>query len=183
MRFSKHLIIGAAMLVGAGNGAMAADSPPPRDGSHDFDFDLGIWKTDITRHPHPLTHPEETIQMAGTVSVRKLWDGRAQVEEIEVDGPNGHWQGMTVFLYDPTARQWSMNFSNSSVGKFNAPMIGEFANGRGELYLQDSFEGRSILVRATWSDLTPTTHSYEESFSTDGGRTWHVSFTAQKTRA
>ena len=63
------------------------------------------------------------MHMTGTVTVRKLWDGRAQVEEIQADGPAGRWEGMTVFLYDPQAHQWSMNFANSSVGKITPPMI------------------------------------------------------------
>jgi hypothetical protein len=154
----------------------------PRDGAHDFDFDLGVWKTHITRRLHPLSGSDETIQLTGTVTVHKVWDGRGQLEEIEADGPNGHWEGMTVFLYDPQARQWSMNFANSSVGKFTTPMIGSFENGRGELIAQDTLDGRSILVRAVWSDITPTSHTYQESYSADGGRTWDVAFTAAKTR-
>jgi hypothetical protein len=164
--------------------ALAADaSPTARDGAHDFDFDLGLWKTHITRRVHPLTGSDETMQLTGTVTVRKLWDGRAQVEEIEADGPKGHWEGMTVFLYDPQAHQWSMNFANSSSGKFASPMIGSFRNGRGELITQDTLDGRSILVRAVWSDFTPTSHTYQESYSADGGRTWEVAFTALKTKA
>ena len=161
----------------------AANAPPTlHDGAHDFDFDLGTWTTHITRRVHPLTGSDETMQLTGTVTVRKLWDGRAQAEEIEADGPKGHWEGMSIFLYDPQARQWSMNFANSSVGKFNAPMIGSFQNGRAELYLQDTLDGRSILVRAVWSDITPTSHTYQESYSADGGRTWEVAFTAKKTK-
>lgn len=172
-------LAGAASLAGA----QAADaSPPMRDGAHDFDFDIGVWKTDIVRHLHPLSGPDETIHLMGTVRVRKLWGGRAQVEEIEVDGPKGHWEAMTVFLYDPTAHQWSMNFANSSDGKFNAPLIGDFENGRGELIEQDTLDGRSILVRGVWSDITPTTHTYQESYSADDGRTWRVAFTAHKTK-
>jgi hypothetical protein len=162
--------------------AAMQDAGTPRDGAHDFDFDLGVWTTHITRNLHPLTGSGETVELTGTVTVRKLWGGRAQVEEIEADGAKGHWEGMTVFLYDPQARQWSMNFANSSEGKFTAPLIGSFENGRGELIQQDTLDGRSILVRAVWSDITLNAHTYQESYSADGGRTWAVAFTARKTR-
>jgi hypothetical protein len=153
-----------------------------RDGAHDFDFDIGVWHTDIVRRLHPLSGSDETMHLTGTVTVRKVWDGRAQLEEIEADGPAGHWEGMTVFLYDPKARQWSMNFANSADGKITSPMIGSFDNRRGELIAQDKLYGRSVLVRGVWSDLTPTTHTYQESYSADGGRTWEVAFTAHKTK-
>jgi hypothetical protein len=183
---SKRLLavaLAASMAPLQPGAAHAADIvAPARDGAHDFDFDLGVWRTQITRRLHPLSGSDETVQLSGTVTVRTIWGGRGQIEEIEADGPRGHWQGMTVFLYNPKARQWSMNFANSSVGRLEAPMIGRFENGRGELIEQDRIDGRSILVRVVWSDITPTSHTYEESYSADGGRTWELSFTARKTR-
>ena len=180
----KYLLLcalgGCALSLGA---TLPAGASAPADGVHDFDFDLGLWKTHIVRRLHPLAGSDETIELSGTVTVRKLWDGRAQVEEIEADGPKGHWEGMTVFLYDPQARQWSMNFANSAVGKFATPMIGNFENGRGTLTGTDTLDGRAILVRAVWSNFTPTSHTYQESYSADGGRTWEVAFTAHKTKA
>ena len=177
---SKRILLaaGAALLLG-----LPAAAQAPRDGAHDFDFDLGVWKTHIVRRVHPLSGSDETVQLTGTVTVRKLWDGRAQVEEIEADAPKGHWEGMTVFLYDPQAHQWSMNFANSAAGKFATPMIGSFENGRAELYGPDALDGRAILVRAVWSDITPTSHTYQESYSADGGKSWEVAFTASKTKA
>jgi hypothetical protein len=174
------LLGGCALALGA---APSAGAPTLADGAHDFDFDLGVWKTHIVRRLHPLSGSDETVQLNGTVTVRALWGGRGQLEEIEADGPKGHWEGMTVFLYDPQARQWSMNFANSAVGKFSTPMIGSFANGRGELIGQDTIDGRAILVRGVWTDFTPTSHTYQESYSADGGRTWEVAFTANKTKA
>lgn len=183
MTLSRRLAAAAlaATLAVALPGAAHA-ATPTRDGAHDFDFDIGVWTTHITRRVHPLTGSNETMQLTGTVTVRKVWDGRAQLEEIEADGPRGHWEGMTVFLYDPEARQWSMNFANSAAGKFSTPMVGRFENGRGVLFGPDTLDGRPILVRAVWSDFTPTSHTYEESYSVDGGKTWELAFTAHKTR-
>ena len=172
----------ASALAAVLPSAAACAVPSPRDGAHDFDFDVGVWTTHITRRLHPLTGSNETMQLTGTVTVRPVWGGRAQLEEIEADGPKGHWEGMTVFLYDPEARQWSMNFANSAVGRINTPMIGIFENCRGELIGQDTLDGRAILVRAVWSEFTPTSHTYEEFYSADGGRTWDLAFRAHKTK-
>src|ERR1043165_5433742 len=88
------------------------NSQPPsegRDGQHDFDFNLGTWKTHIMRLEHPLTGSNSWVEMNGTVAVRKIWGGRAQLEEIEADGSSGHFEGLTVFLYNPKSHQWSQN--------------------------------------------------------------------------
>src|SRR6185312_3346440 len=154
-----------------------------RDGSHDFDFAFGAWKTHIRRRVHALSASNEMIELNGTVNARKVWDGRAQLEEIETDGPKGHWEGATLFMYNPGAHQWSMTFINSSIGTFTNGLIGSFKDGRAELFATDTLDGRAILVRGTWSNLTPTTHRYEEAYSADGGKTWETELTADKTKA
>lgn len=152
------------------------------DGRHDFDFNLGVWRTQIKRLKHPLTGSNDWTELDGTVTVRKVWEGRAQLEEIEADGADGHFEGLTLFLYNPAAHQWSMSFASSSNGELERPGIGEFHNGRGEFIQQDTYNGRSVLVRFIWSDITPDSHRVEQAFSADGGKTWEANFVATLTR-
>lgn len=184
-RFGAFLLATAALV--SATSAVAADPATTmaaitRDGSHDFDFDFGVWHTEITRRPHPFSGSDEAVKLSGTVTIRKIWGGKAQIEEIEADGPKGHWEGMSLFLYDPAARQWSQTFVGSAGGTITGGMIGSFKDGKGELFQQDTLDGRSILVRATWSDITPTSHTYREDYSADGGQTWALSFMAKKTK-
>jgi hypothetical protein len=188
-RISSALLLGAVAcltlalpLAGAAETTAAAAAPTARDGQHDFDFNTGVWHTHIRRILDPLSGATHSIELNGTVTVRKVWDGRALLEEIETDGPNGHWEGLSLFLYNPAARQWSQNFVNSKVGQLTTPLIGSFTNGRGELFGEDTIDGRSILVRGVWSDIKPDSHTYEESYSADGGKTWARAFIANKTR-
>jgi hypothetical protein len=153
-----------------------------RDGQHDFDFNVGSWKTHIRRLLHPLTGSNTWVELNGTVVVRKVWGGRANLEEIEADGPAGHFEGMTLFLYNPQSHQWSQTFASSEDGTLEQPAIGEFKQGRGELFDQETFNGRTILVRGTWSDITPNSHRFEQAFSADGGKTWEPNFIANLTR-
>lgn len=99
-----------------------------------------------------------------------------------VDGPAGHLEALSLRLYNPQSRQWSLNFSNSSAGTLSQPTIGEFRNGRGEFYDQETLNGRAILVRFVISDITPTSCRFEQSFSDDGGKTWEVNWIAVDTR-
>jgi hypothetical protein len=153
-----------------------------RDGQHDFDFHLGTWKTHISRLQHPLTGSNTWLELNGTVVIEKVWDGRAQLEQIEADGTTGHFEGLTLFLYNPQAHQWSVGFANSNDGTLSQPAIGEFKNGRGEFFDQEAYKGRTILVRIVWSDITANSHRFEQSFSDDGGKTWEPSFVATLTR-
>lgn len=164
------------------SGAGTSQAIALRDGQHDFDFNLGKWNTHIRRLMHPLTGSTTWVEMNGTVMIRKVWNGRAQIEEVEASGDSGHFEGMTLFLYNPEAHQWGMYFANSSGGTIETPSIGEFKDGRGEFYDQETYQGRTILVRVVWSDITPDTHRFEQSFSDDGGKTWEPNFVANLTR-
>jgi hypothetical protein len=171
-----------ALATGAATGAaMAGPAAPLPDGAHDFDFNLGTWHTSIRRTAHPLSGDPTMVDMSGTVTVRPIWGGRAQIEELEVDGPHGHWQGITLFLYNPKSRQWTQTYMGAS-DPTPSTTTGSFARGRGELYSQDTLNGRAVLVRGTWSDITPDAHRYEEAYSADGGRTWETAFSARLTR-
>ena len=184
LRCTLGVGLGAVALSSAiAQEGAASPAPAVHDGQHDLDFNFGVWKTHIRRLKEPVTGSPDYVEMNGTVTVRKGWDVRAQLEEIEVEGPNGHWQGLTLFLYDPKAHQWSQTFVNSAVGSFSAGMTGEFKDGRGELYAQDTRGARSVLVRGVWSDIKPNSHHYEEAYSDDGGKTWVSYFIANLTRA
>lgn len=153
-----------------------------RDGSHDFDFDIGTWKTHLKRLQHPLTGSSTWVEYDGTSVVRPIWNGKANMVELEVDGPAGHIEGLGLRLYNPVAHQWSLNFANSAGGALSVPTVGAFKNGRGEFYDFEPLGGRMILVRNVWSDITPNSGHFEQAFSDDGGKTWEVNWIATDTR-
>lgn len=152
-----------------------------RDGQHDFDFEIGTWKTHLKRLLHPLTGSTTWLEYDGTTTVRKVWNGRANLVELEVDGPKGHIEALALRLYNPESHQWSLNFSNSAGGTMATPTIGEFKNGRGEFIDQEPLGPRMILVRFVISDITPTSCHFEQSFSDDGGKSWEVNWIADDT--
>ncbi|HEX5124619.1 MAG TPA: hypothetical protein VFV97_15350 [Rhodanobacteraceae bacterium] len=159
-----------------------ASAPGVHDGSHDFDFEIGRWNTSVKRLAKPLTGDTSWIAYQGTTTVRPIWNGRANLVELEADGPTGHFRGLNLRLYDPVAKQWSLTFANAASGVLNTPAIGAFSNGRGEFYDQEPLDGRAILVRFVISDITNDACHFEQSFSADGGKTWETNWIAQDTR-
>jgi len=176
LAFALPCILAAALLP------LAVAGPKPRDGQHDFDFEIGVWETRLKRLTHPLSGSATWVEYAGTTKVRKVWDGRANLVELEVHGPQGPIEGLSLRLYNPDAHQWSLNFSNSRGGTLSPPVYGEFKDGRGEFFGQDSLGSRAILVRFVISPLTPDSIRFEQSFSDDGGKTWEVNWIATDTR-
>ena len=180
--YLAHLVPAFSRTHAAKTETITQQSSAERDGQHDFDFNFGTWKTHIRRLQHPLTGSTTWTEMDGTVVVRKVWDGWAQLEEVEADGPNGHFEDLALFLYNPESRQWSFSFANVKSGVLSQPSVGEFKNGRGEFFDQETFNGRMVLVRIIWSHITPDSHRFEQSFSDDGGKSWEPNLIAMLTR-
>ena len=170
--------------------ALASDAPQspsasatPRDGSHDFDFEIGVWTTELKRLQKPLTGSTTWVAYRGTTTVRPILGGRANLAELVVEGDAGRIEGAALRLYDPEAHQWSLNYFNIADGHLTAPVIGEFIDGRGVFFAQDTYRGRAILVRFVIAKVDGDTYRFEQAFSVDGGVHWEVNWIATDRRS
>jgi hypothetical protein len=170
-------------------GAMAAGSTSTQsqvatsDGQHDFDFAVGTWKTRVRRLLTPLSGSNDWVEGTGAVSTRKVWGGRAQLEELAMDTGGVRLEGLALRLYNPKTHQWRLHWANAKKGMLSdVPAFGAFKNGRGEFYDQEVINGKSVFVRETFSDITPTSHHFEQAFSEDQGKTWEPNLIIDLTR-
>jgi hypothetical protein len=194
-RFRMLTVVAAAFalarpsLAPAQTAATPASAPSAvaatRDGQHDFDWMIGSWKVQLRRLTHPLSGSTTWVEYEGTQTTRKLFDSRANVDEFVVDSPatKAHLEGLTVRLYDPESRQWSIYWANMNTGALAMPpTVGRFTDGRGEFFDREEFEGKPIVVRYVWSDVTPTSARFEQAFSADDGKTWEPNWICTITR-
>lgn len=162
--------------------AQAAAQGVTHDGQHDFDFEMGSWKARLSRLDKPLTGSTTWLEYEGTSVVRKVWDGRANLGELAVRGPAGQLEGLSLRLYNPQTRQWHITWANARDGMVGDPMSGEFKGGRGEFFGEELFNGRVILVRFVFFEMTPNSFRFEQGFSDDWGKTWEANWKASFTR-
>ena len=198
MSLNKHsgyflaAAVGGALTVAATPAtAASSDQAPaaaanvaPHDGQRDFDWEIGTWKTQLRRLKNPLSgNKPEWVEYTGTTVVRKVWDGRANLVELNVDSKDGPIQALSLRLYNPKTRLWSLNFANQRVGEISLPPpTGTFANGRGVFYSQEMLGDRPILVRFIMFDIKPDSAQFEQAYSPDNGKTWEINWIATDTR-
>jgi hypothetical protein len=188
---SKHLIPIAIAACGMSVFASAAPSAAQssvtvsqRDGQPDFDWEIGTWTTNVRVLRNPLSgKPSEWAEYAGTSVVRPLLDGRANLVELSVAGPAGKIEGGSLRLYNPQARQWSLNFASLRNGMLTAPVYGGFdGRGRGVFTGQDMLDGRAILVRFVITIVSAKEARFVQAYSADGGASWEDNWIAVDTR-
>ena len=171
-----------ALTLCIGPAASAQDVTTEQDGQHDFDFEIGTWRTQLSRLQDPLTGSTTWVEYEGTTVVQEVWGGRANLVEFDVSGPAGRIELLSLRLYNPQSRQWSLHAASSRSGALFPPVVGAFKEGRGEFYGLDTVDSRTILTCFIISQVSPDTWRFEQAFSDDGGRTWETNWVAVDTR-
>jgi hypothetical protein len=175
-----HLFFSLVIILSVHASAFAQEVEAPTfqryDGQSDFDFEIGTWKTKLKRLIKPLSGSSNWTTYEGTTTVTKVLGGKANLVELVADGPAGHFEGLSLRLYNPMSHQWSLHFANAQSGTLTLPTIGEVKNGVGEFFSQDIYNERAILIKFVISNVTVKSCHFEQSFSTDGGKTWEVNW-------
>jgi len=160
-------------------------APAQADGSHDFDFLIGDWKAHVRRLPERLKGSNVWVEYNGISNHKKLLDSNANFEEFDVGTPDKKLRikAQTLRLYNPDSHQWSIYLVDLDKGTLDLPpVVGQFSGKRGEFYNQQTWEGRAVLVRYVWLDISPKSSRMEQSFSADGGKTWEVNWICELSR-
>ena len=136
---------------------------PQRDGSHDFDFLIGEWKAHVRRLPDRLNNSNTWVEYDGISNHHKILDSNSNFEEFDVTSTDKKLRikAQTLRLYNPTTRQWSIYLLDVNEGTIEkAHVTGSFSGNRGELYGEDQYKGRAILVRYVWLNIIPRPHAW-----------------------
>lgn len=144
---------------------------------HDFDFELGKWQTHVRR-----LSGGKWIEMDGITTVTPIWNGRANLVELNAEGPTGHFAAISLRMYNPETKQWSLNYANVRDGVLAQPTIGGFTNGRGEFVDDETIDGRKVRVRFLITPVTRDHIHFEQALSYDAGKTWEVNWVADDRR-
>lgn len=180
-RFALVLLLEAAFITftpALTARALETGSPSPAASSeHDFDFLLGSWTVAHRRLKHALAHSSEWQTFSGTCTTSRLMNGQADVDDNLLQAPTATYRAVTLRSFDPATKSWSIWWLDGRHPHDLAPpVIGSFRNGVGVFLAKDTFEGRAITVRYTWSDITPASAKWQQAFSEDGGKTWETNW-------
>jgi hypothetical protein len=148
----------------------------------DFDFWMGRWKVRNRRLRERLAGSDEWDEFESTVVARPILDGLGNEDEFRTDHAGG-FTGMSFRFFDPERRLWSIYWADTRTsGVLDPPVFGFIAGDTGVFEGEDTFDGRPIVVRFTWSRVTTPTPRWEQAFSDDGGETWETNWIMDFTR-
>lgn len=146
------------------------------DGRNDFDFLIGTWKVHHRRLVDRLKGSTDWEEFEGDTLDRKILEGLGNMDENILHRKSGSIHAISLRLFNPESKEWSIHWSTNLTGALDVPMIGGFKDGLGEFYSQEVFEGQHIYNRFIWSKIIANSCQWEQAFSADGGKTWETNW-------
>lgn len=159
------------------NTLRAADDSA-RSGVHDFDFLFGRWRVHHRRLSKRLRHSEDWQEFQGTLVSRPVLAGSGNVDDNLINQPGTSYRALAIRAFDEKTGQWSIWWLDGRTPSawLAPPVRGAFKDGVGRFYAEDTLDGRAILVRYVWSEITSKSCRWEQAFSADHGRTWELNW-------
>lgn len=142
----------------------AAVEPEPgataaHDGRHDFDFLLGQWHIVNRRLVARLAGCSEWETFEARQKAWPILDGLGNQDEFRADAWRPGFIGMTLRLFNPATKQWSIYWVDNQRVVLDPPVVGAWADDRGIFTTRDVFNGKPIIVRFTWTRFGRTPHA------------------------
>ena len=104
----------------------------------------------------------------------KILNGAADMDTYsttQFPGMGGKlFEELTLRLFDPKTRLWSLYWVASNTGKIDPPVVGSFdQNGVGHFFGKDTLNGKPILVVFRWDARNKDRPVWGQAFSPDKG--------------
>jgi hypothetical protein len=158
------------------------------DGSQDFDFYMGRWRIENKRLVKRLAGSREWETFEATAHARHLPGGIGNYDDFVAETWRPGFVGMSFRVFSPITKKWSIYWLDNKTsgldptGRLTVPVVGEFKGNVGVFTCDDEFEGKPIIVRYIWSNITANSARWEQAFSPDGGKTWETNWVMNQTR-
>ena len=146
----------------------------------DFDFLVGKWKMHNRRLNKRLENCKDWSEFDSSDENWKILSGAADIDiysTTEMPGQQGkHFEGLTLRLFNPKTRLWSLYWVPSNSGVMDPPVVGSFENNVGHFFCKDTFKGKPIIMMFRWDARNKDRPVWGQAFSTDKGNTWEWNF-------
>lgn len=160
--------------------ALAADAV---DHAHDFDFLVGKWHVHHTRLNGRLVGSHDWVEFDGTSEMWMTMKGRGTFDDNYIGVPTGPYRAVGIRCYDPSTQKWAIWWLDERHPRaIEPPVYGNFKDGVGTFIGDDINNGKPVLTRFIWSNITANSAHWEQAESPDGGKTWETNWRMELTR-
>lgn len=143
-------------------------SASPSSSKHDFDFFFGKWNLKNRKLKERLVNSDEWIEFTSTQECYPILKNTGNIDDFLMDD----FEGMTLRLFNPQTKLWSIYWADSNTGVLDKPVAGSFTDGVGHFYSKGKHGELDVLWRFKWDASDPEHPVWSQAISTDNGKSW-----------
>lgn len=140
--------------------------------NRDFDFFEGKWQLQNKKLKSRLNNCKEWIEFESTQEMYSILNGIGNIDNFLATFDGVPFEGMTVRLFNPKTKLWSIYWADSNEGILQPPVVGSFDNNIAHFFTKDIFEGKNIVIVFRWDARDKENPIWSQAFSDDNGETW-----------
>ena len=138
----------------------------------DFDYLIGSWNIRNRTLKEPLAGSDEWKEFYATQEFRLVLLGQGNVDIFHTELDGKLFEGLTVRLFDPHTRLWTIYWADSNAMKLDGGKVGSFDGDEGEFFGREVVADKDVIVKFHWDKRDLEAPIYSRAFSADAGRTW-----------
>jgi len=143
-----------------------------RSSKHDFDYLVGKWRLRNRTLKEPLSGRDEWEEFDATQELQPILLGLGNFDIFHAELDGQPFEGLTVRLFDPKTRLWTIYWADSKMMKLDDGKVGSFDGDEGDFFGRENVAGKDVIVRFHWDKRSPKAPIYSRAFSADAGETW-----------
>jgi len=152
--------------------------PSKSSSPHDFDFLTGKWTMDNKRLKTRLNNSNEwEAFVSKDENYGTMLNGIGNMDLYKATFDGKPFEGLTLRLFNPQTRLWSLYWVPSTTGIMDPPVVGSFEGYVGIFYCKDVYQGKPVLVMFKWDKTDKDNPVWSQAFSPDNGVTWEWNWT------
>jgi hypothetical protein len=138
----------------------------------DFDYLIGRWNIRNRTLNEPLAGSDEWREFNATQEFSLVLLGLGNVDRFHTQLDGKPFEGLTVRLFDPHTRLWTIYWADSNAMKLDGGKVGSFDGDEGDFFGRERVAGKDVIVKFHWNKRDPESPVYSRAFSADAGETW-----------
>ena len=147
-------------------------TPSPTSSQQDFDFFEGKWQLHNKKLKARLCSCTEWVEFGSTQEMYRVLNGIGNIDNFLAVFDGLPFEGMTVRLFNPVTKLWSIYWADSNTGVLDPPVLGSFENNVGHFFTKDIYQSKNVITVFRWDARDKNNPVWSQAMSEDKGITW-----------
>jgi len=147
--------------------------PSSSSSKTDFDFFVGKWNLQNRVLKKKADNTTGWVSFEATQEMRAILNGMGNIDNFLAAPDGKSFEGMTLRLFDPKTRLWSIYWADSNFGVLGLPpVVGSFENKVAHFFSQDVVNEKNVITVYRWDARDENNPVWSQALSEDNGETW-----------